>query len=100
MINEKDVEKAKEIIKELSEKSDFQPLIEYVEKLEAEGKKDYEGMRDMQAKFIDADHERIRLKAKVERLGKAMKEIADMKYTDNNDILRAKNIAKKALGDK
>ena len=38
-----------------------------------------------------------KLKAKVKRLGKAMKEIADMKYTDNNDILRAKNIARKAL---
>ena len=37
------------------------------------------------------------LEAKVKRLEKAMKEIADMKYTDNNDILRAKNSARKAL---
>ena len=54
------------------------------EALKAEGQKDYDGMRDMQAKFIKADHELRDLKAQNERLTAALKEaLADIGHDED-----------------
>jgi len=45
------------------------------EQLRIAGNKDYEGMRNMQGKYIKADHERIALESEVARLAGELKEL-------------------------